>query len=177
LDIIAGYYRAPDLVPIAATYELIKNARPETLISFKQGATGTEDYAAPEHSANSMAEVMRRQGNLRGAELAATAWEANKSKHNEICMTLQRQGWGYAEQAEHLGVDEVLGLLANALANNCSMLANTGPLPDGSIHDGDATTLRAAGERIRSEGWPTPDQAMTPDSWTAPKSKVDPDAQ
>ena len=177
LDIIAGYYRAPDMVPIEATYELIQQVRPEVLISFKQGATGTEDFAAPEHSANSMAEVMRRQGNERGAELAATAWEGNKDKHNEICMTLQRQGWGYAEGAEHLGPDEVWGLLANALASNCSMLTNTGPLPDGSIHAGDAATLRAVGERIRRDGWPTPDEAVTPDSWTAPKTKVDPEAQ
>jgi len=177
LDIIAGYYRAPDLVPIEATYELIREARPETLISFKQGATGTEDFAAPEHSNNSMAEVMRRQGNERGAQLAAAAWEGNKDKHNEICMTLQRQGWGYAEDAEHLGADEVWGLLANALAHNCSLLANTGPLPDGSIHPGDAGTLRAVGERIRKEGWPGSNDAITPNSWTTPNDDEGPAAQ
>ena len=70
-----------------------------------------------------------------------------------------------------------LAHLANALANNCSMLANTGPLPDGSIHAGDAATLRAVGERIRQESWPGRDQAMTPESWTASKSKLDPQAQ
>ena len=177
LDIIAGYYRAPDLVPIEATYELIRQARPETLISFKQGATGTEDFAAPEHSNNSMAEVMRRQGNERGARLAAAAWEGNKDKHNEICMTLQRQGWGYAKDAEHLGADEVWGLLGNALAHNCSLLANTGPLPDGSIHQGDAATLRAVGERIRKEGWPESSDAIAPQSWTVPKDDVGPAAQ
>jgi alpha-L-fucosidase len=177
LDIIAGYYRAPDLVPIEDTYELIRGARPEALISFKQGATGTEDFAAPEHSANSMAEVMRKQGNERGAALADAAWEGNRDKHNEICMTLQRRGWGYAEDAEHLDADEVWGLLANALAHNCSLLANTGPLPDGSIHEGDAATLRALGECIRREGWPHPDDAITPDSWTVPRDDKGAQAQ
>lgn len=159
LDIIAGYYRVPDLIPIEATYELIRKARPETLISFKQGATGTEDFAAPEFSLKSQAAVLRRQNNEAGARLAEAAWQKNRTKHNEICMTLQRQGWGYVEDAEHLGADEVRGRLAYALAHNCSMLANTGPLPDGSIHPEDVATLRAVGERIRREGWPGPDEA------------------
>jgi hypothetical protein len=39
------------------------------------------------------------------------------------------------------------------------MLANVGPLPDGSIHPEDIKSLRECGERIRNDGWPTPDEA------------------
>ena len=35
-----------------------------------------------------------------------------------------------------------------------NLLLNTGPLPDGSIHAGDAETLRRVGERIRKRGFP-----------------------
>ena len=31
---------------------------------------------------------------------------------------------------------------------------NTGPLPDGSIHAGDAETLAELGRRIRKDGYP-----------------------
>jgi alpha-L-fucosidase len=38
---------------------------------------------------------------------------------------------------------------------NCNLLLNTGPLPDGSIHPEDVHTLREVGRRIRAHRWPT----------------------
>jgi hypothetical protein len=33
----------------------------------------------------------------------------------------------------------------------------------------DVKTIRAVGKRIRTEGWPGPDEAVTPQSWTMVK--------
>ncbi len=169
LDIIAAYYLRPDLVRIEDTYKLIRETRPDILLAFKQGATGTEDYASPEFAFRSMGENMRQRGCESGAKLADAAWEKNRSKHNEICMTLQRKQWGYAAGMYHYDADEVWARLAYALKNNCNMLTNTGPLPDGSIPEEDVKSLREVGKRIRERGWPTPAEAITPESWLAPK--------
>src|SRR5690606_1796009 len=96
----------------------------------------------------------RREGRHDAAERADRAWAANRAKPNEICMTLQRGGWGYVEGAQHLDAEAVWGALAHAGAHGCRLLANTGPLPDGSLHPDDVATLRAVGERLRREGFP-----------------------
>lgn len=154
LDIISAYYLVPDLVPVHQTYEMIRRLRPEALIAFKQGATGDEDFAAPEFSFKSLGEKFREQGNADAAARADRAWQQNRTKHNEICMTLQKGGWGYKKDSVHLSADDLLNGLGKALSNNCNLLANIGPLPDGSIHPEDIRTLRETGKRIRSEGWP-----------------------
>ena len=169
LDIIAGYYLRPDLIKIEDTYKLIRETRPDILLAFKQGATGTEDYASPEFAFHSMGDNMRERGDEAAAKLADAAWEVNQHKHNEICMTLQRKQWGYAKGMYHFDTDEVWARLAYALKNNCNMLTNSGPLPDGSIPEEDVKTLREVGKRIRERGWPQPEDAIIPDSWVAPK--------
>ncbi len=45
-------------------------------------------------------------------------------------------------------------MLAAAFDQDCNLLLNTGPLPDGSIHRKDAATLREVGRHIRESGWP-----------------------
>lgn len=95
LDIIRAYHLIPDLIPIEQTYDVIREAWPETLISFKQGATGTEVFAAPEFHFASQGDQLRKQGRPDAAAIADAAWEANGHKPNEICMTLQEGGWGY----------------------------------------------------------------------------------
>ncbi|RMD74071.1 MAG: alpha-L-fucosidase precursor [Lentisphaerae bacterium] len=162
LDIIMAYYQAPEHIPIEKTYELIRQKRPECLISFKQGATGTEDFAAPEHSHQSLAFRLEKRGMPEMARLAERAWQCNAAKHNEYCTTLQEKAWGYHAQAAHYGPDEVWGFLAFALANHANLLLNVGPLPDGSIHPQDVATLREVGKRIRKHGWPEPDAMILP---------------
>lgn len=171
LDIIMGYYSAPEMVPIEETYKLIKDSRPEALISFKQGATGTEDFASPERQFHSLADRLRNNGNERGAGLAEIAWQGNKNKHNEICTTLQHGAWGYSKDVEHFTPDDVWKLLADAIKNNCNLLANTGPLPDGSIHSEDVKSFREVGQRIRENGWPKPEEAAKFDDLKNNKNK------
>jgi alpha-L-fucosidase len=115
-------------------YDHIHAMQPQVLVSYKQGLLGSEDFFAPEHRA-----IQNASG-----------------KPMEICTTLQKGGWGYMKDATHLTADEVLAALANAAAGPANLLLNTGPLGDGSIHPGDAETLREVGRRLQSEGWPKP---------------------
>lgn len=166
LDIIWAYYVLPDLIPIKETYRLIRELCPAALVSFKQGATGEEDYASPEFRFHSQGQRLREDGRPAAAELADRAWEINRHKHNEICMTLQDDGWGYTASSPHKSADTLWGCLAYANAHNCNLLANVGPLPDGSIHPQDIASLRDVGRRLRAHGLPGPDEAINPDTRT-----------
>ena len=162
LDIIRAYYEAPEHIPIEQTYEIIRAARPDTLISYKQGATGTEDYASPEFHFRSQGDVLREQGNEEAAAIADKAWAANKDKHNEICMTIQNGSWGWHKEKSWKPDDELWSCLGYARTNNCNLLANIGPMPDGSIPEEAAKIVREVGKRIEAEGLPSTEQAAEP---------------
>ena len=107
------------------------------------------------HLSNASGNLTYRRRDQIGPEqaaIAARAWAGNKDKHNEICDTLQPGAWGYTkdDDGKHRTSDEVLQMLADAEAQNCNLLLNTGPLPDGSIHPEDVKTLRAVGRRMQS---------------------------
>ena len=145
-DPMTPFYGRPDLFPIEQTYAMIREMQPQTLISFKQGANGTEDFAAPERSGKISYEWVKKRfpNNPLSYEVAKNACEKNQNKHNEICDTLQRHKWGYckSEDNDHLTSAEVITKLNHARDINCNLLINTGPLPDGSIHPADIETLR-----------------------------------
>ncbi len=162
LDLVNPYYQIPDLIPIEQTYGIIRASRPEALISFKQGATGTEDYASPEFHFKSQGDGLRKQGKEAAAVIADKAWAANKVKHNEICMTLQNGSWGWHKEQSWKSADELWSCLAYARAHNCNLLANIGPLPDGSIPEDAARLVREVGRRIAAEGLPTAGQVAEP---------------
>ena len=156
-DPIMAYYARSDLFPIDETYAMIRELQPQTLIAFKQGANGDEDFASPERHGHSLADRVRELHGPGAAEVARRAWEMNEHRHNEICDTLQPRAWGYqeADDSQHHTPDSVLEMLGSALRRNCNLLLNTGPLPDGSIHPVDVGTLHEVGRRIRQDGWPT----------------------
>jgi alpha-L-fucosidase len=151
-DPFMGYYGRPDLFPIEDIYAMVRNLQRQCLISSKQGITGTEDFAAPERSGHSLEDRIRKRYGDEAGDIAAKAWAANKDKHNEICDTLQPQGWGYIEKddGKHKTADLVMEMLKNAKDMNANLLLNTGPLPDGSIHPEDVATLKEVGRRLRS---------------------------
>jgi len=154
LDPIMGFYSRPDLFPIDETYSLIRELSPHALISFKQGANGEEDFAAPERSGHSLEEKVRTQtGSEEAAQLAASVWESNSKKHKEICDTMQPSAWGYnaATNGKHKSADEVMKMLANAEAAGANLLLNVGPLPDGSFPEEDISALKEVGKRLRGE--------------------------
>ena len=80
----------PDLFPMDEIYAEIRKLSPHALISFKQGATGREDFAAPERKASSLADSIRSEFGENAASVAAKSWSAHQNKHNETCSTMQR---------------------------------------------------------------------------------------
>lgn len=154
-DPIMPVYHRPDMFPVEETYALVRSLQPQTLIVFKQGVTGTEDFASPERTARSLA---HRLDDPENAAFAERAWQANKDKHNEVCATLTPHGWGYnaSLSGQHHDADAVMAMLADARARNSNLLLNTGPLPDGSIDAEDAAILHEVGRRLRENGYPEP---------------------
>jgi alpha-L-fucosidase len=153
-DPIMGFYARPNLFPIEETYALVRSLQPQVMISFKQGANGTEDFAAPERGGSVRLVERVKKIAPRWAHVAAQAWDSNKEKHNEICDTLQPHVWGHkkADADKLRQPDEVMKMLQNAWSSNCNLLLNTGPLPDGSINPPEVKTFRDVGAKLRKEG-------------------------
>lgn len=60
LDLIAAWYAlGEEYIPVEEIYANLRAKHPDVLISWKQGATGTEDFASPENSFHDAAERIR----------------------------------------------------------------------------------------------------------------------
>jgi alpha-L-fucosidase len=144
-DPVAGYYARPDLFPVDETYKLIRTLQPQCLISFKQGATGDEDFATPERSTTGFAAIgtILPPYRARAQTVADRAWSINRAKHMEICDTLQPRHWGYfkGDDGKHRTAPEAAEMAHAAWSQGANLLLNTGPLPDGSISPEDVHTL------------------------------------
>ena len=129
-------------------YTHIRSLQPQTLISYKQGLLGTEDYFAPEHRVPS-----KEHGD---PDSLVGEIESQKDKIVEICTSMTPTGWSYIKKydGKHKKADEVWEILKNARKRNANLLLNIGLLPDGSINLEDETVLRRVGERLRKEGFP-----------------------
>jgi len=157
-DPVGATYANPQLFEVEATYKLIRELQPQALIAYKQGSTGTEDFASCEFQMESLADFppVKKLGPAAVAR-AAAAWERNRGKHNEICTTLQEETWAYHENGRRRrSAEEVRAMLANAAWERANLLLNAGPLPDGSIHPSDIKVLHEVGARLDHDGWPTP---------------------
>jgi alpha-L-fucosidase len=119
-----------DMFKCQELYDYIHSLQPQVLVSYKQGLTGTEDYLAPERK-----------------------WNRNITKPLEICDTLQSKQWFYnkALDGKHKSPDQVMAMLTKAQKMGANLLLNTGPLPDGSIHPDDISTLKEVGRRLRNQ--------------------------
>ncbi len=150
-DPVMAYLAARDLFPIDETYALIRSLQPHALISFKAGATGDEDFAAPERSGTL---VMKKVADRLGAEAAAhhaQVVEKNRDKPNEICDTLSWSwAWHTRNEEVHATPDDILTKLAEAKRRGWNLLINSGPRPDGSLPPEDVATLREVGRRLRA---------------------------
>lgn len=156
-DPISSVYQRPDLFPVEQSYELVRSLQPHALISFKNGATGTEDYISPEVRISNAAHKWLDKGRATPEYKARVLayWEDVLSNGlKEFCGRMESKGWGYAKETDRVDADEVMRRLAYARSQNSNMLLNTGPLPNGSLHPEAVSTLKEVGRRIRSEGWP-----------------------
>ena len=155
LDLIAAWYAmGEEYIPIESIYANLRRKHPHVLISWKQGATGTEDFASPENSFHDMGEQVRSQYGDAAAERAHRGFVGNRNKHNEVCSTVQRGTWAYSPLHENRSPDELYALLGHAAEHNCNLLLNVGPMADGAIHPEHVRILEEVGERIRREGYP-----------------------
>ncbi len=115
-------------------YDMIHTLQPHCLVAYKQGYLGTEDFFAPEH----------RAYNRFGQSFAEVP--------GEVCTTMIKEpvSWGHfeGEHVQRRSAEEVWEALQNAAAAQCNLLLNTGPLPDGSLHDHDREVLLRIGRRL-----------------------------
>ena len=144
-DGIGYYYKEPDrYARLGEVFALVRSLQPQCLISFKNGALGEEDFLAPEHT-------FKR---VRGKQ-SPDAWEKLKDKPVEICATMQEKNlWINVEGARHKTAEDVIKSLRAARANGYNLLLNCGLRGDGSVHPDDDAALRAAGEILRTDGFP-----------------------
>ncbi|MFG0250966.1 MAG: alpha-L-fucosidase [Phycisphaeraceae bacterium JB051] len=130
-NVIANYQPDPNHDPFDCQrlYDHVHRLQPWTLVSYKQGYLGTEDYFAPEH------EAVNAHGKL-----------------CEICTTLTPGSWGfhYEKNGSQLSVQEVWNKLVEARKQDMNLLLNTGPLPDGRMNPIEVKILREIGKRIAS---------------------------
>lgn len=157
-DGIGDYYQNREKsTRLSELYAYVRFIQPQCLISFKQGATGEEDFSAPEHvlKAHSLEDESGRK----------IFEEMSSSKPSEICTTIlenveyQYQGIRYRQvkwfddiRSRHKNADEVIEMLKGAKTSSSNLLLNFGPLGDGSIHPEDIVTLREVGSRLKKIG-------------------------
>ena len=155
LDLIMAWYAlGEDFIPIERIYENIRRKHPGVLISWKQGATGTEDFASPEHQFFSLENSIREKYGDAAAMRARVPFEKNRHKHNEINSSIQKASWGYSAWAEYRTPEELYALLGDARDHNCNLLLNTSPLADGSLDPIQVDILRKIKQKIDAEGLP-----------------------
>ncbi|WP_158968609.1 alpha-L-fucosidase [Paraglaciecola sp. L3A3] len=122
------------------TYDLIHNLQPQTLISYKTGYLGTEDFYAPEiHWLEQRPDVQKQM--------------LNAKKPIEICSHIA--GWGYTKKfdGKHPGAEAIFKKLKTAKTyNNSNLLLNLAPRGDGSFDPQDIASLTEVGEHIRKFG-------------------------
>ncbi len=124
-----------DVFRVQELYDLCHRLQPQTLVSYKQGYLGTEDFFAPEH------EVYNRFG------------DAAAGKPGEVCTTAGG-GWGYTAGRPYPTPDELWKTLRRTLAGGYNLLMNIGPKPDGALPDEAVQTFEAVARRLDAEGWP-----------------------
>lgn len=133
LDGIGVLRSQPERIPelrIQELYDHIHSLQPQTLISYKQGLLGTEDFKAPERHFDEESEIPL-----------------------EICNTMQPYAWGYdrSNNEGHKTADEVMAMLAHTDSIGANLLLNIGPLPDGTVFPDDVTSLREVGKRLKQK--------------------------
>ena len=83
---VMGYFARPQLFPLTTTYEIIREAQPQVLLSFEQGANGEEDfvslreYPIPERPGGEIAERVRSKNNEKPQEVLASWEKARKDE-------------------------------------------------------------------------------------------------
>jgi alpha-L-fucosidase len=179
-DGVSRYYSRPDrFADLSRLYRLVRSLQPECLISFKTGASGEEDFIAPEWhwgqctvnengereiggqllkkmSEHPPREVLRYadgKGYYHRVERMTDVWRGElRHKPIELCRTMQAESeWFDCARVDHVDLAAVLDMCSHARGLGGNLLLNTGVCGDGSIHPRDRETLLRLGEARRDE--------------------------
>ena len=125
-------------------YEDIHRRWPGSLVSYKNGVTGTEDF-------------LDAEGLLHGAGYFDSIFFklVERDVPREVCSNLGRS-WAFAKQFKGLSMsrDGLWNHLESNNAQHCNWLVNTGPMPKGDIDPAHVTAYRTLGELVRKRGFP-----------------------
>lgn len=114
-------------------YDQVHGSQPTTLVAFRQGHTGTEDFCTVNELLPSVPQSQRRH-----------------RKPMEIRQSLTPGGRGFnaCEAGHHLKVEALLKKMGYAYQNGANLLVNTALMPDGSLDLEDITTLLDFGKQL-----------------------------
>jgi alpha-L-fucosidase len=175
-DGIGPYYRNPEnYTRLSETFDFIRSLQPHCLISFKEGATGDEDFITPEHFMLPFEYEFDTPGRQERYQIRVDRWfgknrndigweKSNQYQLREVNTVMQEcmgrdalhvsSGWINDESARHFTAQEVYYWLTYSRFTGSNMLMNIGPRADGSIHPDDLEALKGVGRMIEKEGWP-----------------------
>lgn len=175
-DGIGDYYRHPEnYTRLNETYDFIRSLQPHCLISFKEGATGEEDFLSPEHFMLPFEFEFDTPGRQERYQIRVDRWfgknrndirweQFGQFKLREVNTVMQEctgrdalhvpSGWINDERARHFSAEEVYYWLSYSRFTGSNMLMNIGPRADGSIHPDDLESLGEVGRMIEKQGWP-----------------------
>ncbi|MCK4751663.1 MAG: alpha-L-fucosidase, partial [Bacteroidales bacterium] len=169
-DGIGEFYRyTENYTRLTETYDFVRSLQPHCLISFKEGATGEEDFLTPEHFMLPFDYEFDTPGRQERYQIRVDRWfgknrndirweQYNQYKLREVNTVMQEcmgrdalhvpSGWINDERARHFSAEEVYYWLAYSRFTGSNMLMNIGPRADGSIHPDDMESLRGVGKII-----------------------------
>ena len=122
-------------------YDQVHGTQPATLVAFRQGHTGTEDfYTVAEELPGSQEDAVTR------GHVAAN----RPRKPLEIRQSLTPGGRGFnaCEAGHHLRVEKLLEKMRYAYQHDANLLVNTALMPDGSLDLEDINTLLDFGKKL-----------------------------
>jgi alpha-L-fucosidase len=167
------YKRPEDYMESARLYSFVNEIQPQTLISFKTGYSGDEDFLAPEWhqlkfdeigdpqltrkvpDAENIRRVLRKSPNglLWKNQSFSEVWE-NELKHKpiEFCTTIIKGNqWFNLDQGIRKTKEELLEEYKYAIKNKANYLLNIGPRGDGSVHPDDIKILQEFGILLKNQ--------------------------
>ena len=128
LEPLAGYRSRPDLFPVGQTYSILREARPEALVSFGLGANGDEDFTA--------AEWARTE-----PPVGIDSRPAVSGKPAELGLRLRTPPSADSSERRRRTVAELREAALEASARGANLLLRAELLPDGSLDSRDEQIL------------------------------------
>lgn len=127
-------------------YDLIHNLQPNTLVAYRQGFNGQEDFYSVPLVLPTADSPAIDQGFV----------TKNRQKPLEIRMSLTPGQRGYSAEAagKHMKLDALWEELRKAHRADANLLVNTALMPDGSLDLEDINTLLELGKRLEAHGRP-----------------------